>query len=263
MGGSEMKAPRMVLPFLTLAAIALAQPAPSQTQPKFRALAFYTEKTEGDHVDFAHDALRFYAGVAARDGWSWTATTNWDDLNDRNVEQYQLVVWLDDEPHTPAQKQAFQRYMEQGGGWIGFHASAYNDASSGWPWFVSFLGGAVFYGNNWPPLPARLTIESTTSTVTQGFGESYQAPANEWYSWLPNPRDNPKVKVLASLSQENYPLGLKDVLTQGDVPVVWTNTQYRMLYINMGHGARIFDSAVQNRLLQQAVEAVGEKKPLR
>ena len=43
------------------------------------------------------------------------------------------------------------------------------------------------------------------------------------------------------------------------VPVVWTNTEYRMLYINMGHGARIFDSPLQNRLLQQAAEALARR----
>jgi uncharacterized protein len=28
-------------------------------------------------------------------------------------------------------------------------------------------------------------------------------------------------------------LGLKDVITDGDLPVVWTNTRYGILYMNM------------------------------
>jgi type 1 glutamine amidotransferase len=58
----------------------------------------------------------------------------------------------------------------------------------------------------------------------------------------------------------NYPLGLKDVVTGGDLPVVWTNTHYRMLYMNMGHGDKIFTSNLQNRLLEDAILWVGPAK---
>jgi type 1 glutamine amidotransferase len=61
------------------------------------------------------------------------------------------------------------------------------------------------------------------------------------------------VKVLLTLSPSNYPIGMKDVLRSGDLPVMWTNTRYRMLYTNMGHGDRIFTSETQNRLLEDAI----------
>jgi type 1 glutamine amidotransferase len=55
--------------------------------------------------------------------------------------------------------------------------------------------------------------------------------------------------VLVSVSPENYPLGLKDIIPDGDLPVVWTNTNFRMIYMNMGHGIHIFDDATQNKLI--------------
>jgi type 1 glutamine amidotransferase len=45
---------------------------------------------------------------------------------------------------------------------------------------------------------------------------------------------------------------MKEVITSGDVPVVWTNTRYRMLYVNMGHG-NVFSSEIQNKLLENAI----------
>ena len=39
----------------------------------------------------------------------------------------------------------------------------------------------------------------------------------------------------------------------GDVPVVWTNTRYRMIYMNMGHGDKVFSSPVQNRLFENEI----------
>jgi type 1 glutamine amidotransferase len=162
-------------------------------------------------------------------------------------------VWLNDSPHTPSQRAAFEKYMEKGGGWMGFHAAAYNDESTGWPWFVDFLGGAVFYGNNWPPLPALLEVDDRSSSVTRRLSPKFMAPANEWYIWKPNPRANPGVRVLVTLARSNYPIGLKDTIEGGDVPVVWSNSRYRMIYMNMGHGDKIFDSAEQNRLFEDAL----------
>ena len=150
--------------------------------------------------------------------------------------------------------------MQGGGAWLGFHVSAYNDESTGWPWFVDFLGGAVFYGNNWPPLPAKLVVDDDSHPVTRRLPRSFVSPANEWYVWKPNPRLNKQVKVLLTLDPENYPLGLKDTIRGGDVPVVWTNTRYRMIYMNMGHGEKIFDSSEQNKLFEDAILWLGTPK---
>ncbi|MGI4755743.1 MAG: ThuA domain-containing protein [Janthinobacterium lividum] len=216
-------------------------------------LAFYTDKGEKDHVDFAHQAIDFFQKDAAKEHYVWRATQDWNDLLQVSTDTDQLVVWLNDQPHTAAQRSAFERYMDHGGAWLGFHASAYNDSSTHWPWFVNFLGGAVFRNNNWPPLPAILKVEDTNNLVTHQMGTTYTAPANEWYGWYPNPRDNKDVHVLMSLDPGNYPIGLKDTLTSGDIPVVWTNTRYRMLYVNMGHGDKIFSSPIQNAMFMRAM----------
>src|SRR5262249_27324207 len=79
------------------------------TQPK--ALVFFTLNTEADHVLFATDALKFFAEVADRHNFRVEATSNWADLNEDNLKQYQLVVWLNGTAPEP-QQQVFQRYME-------------------------------------------------------------------------------------------------------------------------------------------------------
>ena len=229
-----------------------------------QVLALYSTNVEPDHVAFAKEALRFYAALGSKDHVDLHASTNWDDLSTLTLSKYQVVLWLNDSPHTPAQRAAFQQYMEHGGAWLGFHVSAYNDEDTHWPWFVHFLGGAVFDGNNWPPLPAKLTITQLTandaaSPVTRRLPTSYVAPANEWYIWKPDPRANKDVRVLLTLDPANYPLGLKDIITAGDLPVVWTNTNYKMIYINMGHG-NTFASPTQNFLFEDALLWLGQRR---
>jgi type 1 glutamine amidotransferase len=231
---------------------AAATPPP----PAFKVLALYSTTVEGDHVAFAYDAIRFYSELAARQHFRFDTTSDWTGMS-LHLGEYQVVVWLNDFPHTEEERTSFEHYMDGGGAWLGCHVSAYNDRDTHWPWFVQLLGGAVFFNNSWPPLPAKLIVEDRVHGATVRLPRRYVAPINEWYGWKPNPRTNPAVRVLVSLDTTNYPLGKKDILRSGDVPVVWTNTRYRMLYLNMGHGDQILSSPIQNNLFEDGLLWLG------
>jgi len=245
-----------VLVMLGLAVLSLATASVGEP-PRFKVLAFYSLHVEPDHVLFAESALKFFAECAAKDGFTFDATTDWTNLNDEYLKPYQLVVWLNDSHGDAKQRRAFQRYMENGGSWLGFHAAGYNDQDTNWPWFVDFMGGAVFHINSWPPLPAKLIIDDGNHPIAAGIPHTYDSPNNEWYVWKPSPRLNKDVRVLATLDPSNYPLGLKDVITSGDLPVAWTNTKFKMIYMNMGHGDKIFTSPIQNRFIENAINWLG------
>lgn len=222
-------------------------------QPKtFHVLAFYSTHVERDHADFAIQAIPFFQAMAKRDHFEFKATSNWDDMNPGVLRDYQVVLWLNDFPSTAGQRKAFEDYMEHGGGWMGFHVAGWMENRAAWPWFADFLG-TVFFGNSWPPLPATLTVDAPGHPAVRGLPASFVSPDNEWYSWKPSLRSNPDIKVLMSLAPSNYPLGLKDTLGGGDVPVTWTNTRYKMLYTNMGHGGKILSSATQNMFFEKAL----------
>lgn len=240
-----------------LATLFCSKIAMAQT-PAFRALAFYSTNVEPDHVRTGNEGLAFFREAAAKDDFVFDTTTDWDKLNDNDLKAYQVILWVNDFPHTAAQRAAFERYMEHDGGWLGLHVAGYNDASTNWPWFLDFLGGAVFYTNNWPVQRAKLVIDDPNHPVTKGMPESYEAPSNEWYQWKPSPRLNKNVRVLVTLDPSNYPIGVKDVITQGDMPVVWTNIKYRMVYMNMGHGENVFGNTTQNKLFENAIVWLGE-----
>ena len=50
-------------------------------QPPLHVLAFYSTHAEGDHVEFAVQAVKFYSEAAAAGHYQFESTTNWDDLN--------------------------------------------------------------------------------------------------------------------------------------------------------------------------------------
>ncbi len=243
--------------FFACAVLAFAIPCCAQ-RPAFQVLAFYSTTVEPDHVLFARDALKVFPELAARNHFAFEATTDWNKLDNADPKQYQVVLWLDDSPHTAPQRMGFERYMKNGGAWMGFHFAGYNDESTHWPWFADFLGG-VFYDNSWPPLPALLRADSPAQLLTENLPQTFLSPANEWYGWKPNPRQKNDVHVFLTLDPANYPIGFKDVLTSGDVPVAWTNIRYKMTYLNMGHGDKILSNPVQNRLIAKAIVWLGNR----
>lgn len=211
---------------------------------KFNVIAFYTGKNDLAHISFVNEANRWFAQTAAGYHFSYEATTNWTDLKDETLARYQVVLFLDTRPEAPEQRAAFQRYMERGGGWMGFHFAAFALTPSGypqnWDWYHdTFLGSGEYVSNTWRPTSAVLRVEDTNHPATKGLPVTFKSAPNEWYRWKNNLRSNPDIEVLLSIDPESFPLGTGpkqyEIWHSGDYPVVWTNRKYRMVYVNMGH----------------------------
>ena len=226
-------------------------------QKRFKALLFYSDNVEEAHREFASQAVGFFKKLTVGDGWVLDVSK--DKLPD--LDSYDIVIMPDVIPWGKNDRERFQKYMENGGGWLGFHAAGYNDASTGWDWFQRFLGGVSFLCNTWPPQPALVEVEGSGHPVTKNLPKRYVAPSSEYYQWNPDPRSNPDLRILASLAEENFPMGLKDVVYGGDFPVVWTNTKFRMVYINMGHGDETFSDPTQNLLIINALRWIVSQSP--
>lgn len=260
---------RSILFFFLFCSAALLAPAQQTDEypanyakaPRFKALLYYTTEAEKAHVDFATQAVEFFRRLNYGDGFILDVTTSLAAYPYERLQTYDVVVMLNTTPTEPKERKAFELYMENGGGWVGFHAAGYNDVRTGWPWFVHFLGAGRFYCNNWPPQPAKLTLDRTDHPVTKNLPAAFVAPPSEWYQWTPGPRQNDSVEVLISLSPDNYPIGIKDVVFAGDFPIVWTHKPYRMIYLNMGHGDEEFIDSTQQLLFVNAFRWVVSTSP--
>ena len=218
---------------------------------RFHVLLIWDPSAESAHVDFDQQALHFFRKLSYGEGFTYDIRTSCPTSLD-TLKQYDVVVMLNILPYSPASRTAFEHYMEQGGGWLGFHATGYNDGDTRWPWLNKFLGCGQFLCNNWPPQPALVEVETSQHPVTRSLPSQFVVPASEFYQFSPSPRANKDVEVLVSISPRNYPFGIKDIVAHGDFPIVWTNQKYRMIYLNMGHGDEEFTDATQNLLFTNA-----------
>ncbi|MFI0719453.1 ThuA domain-containing protein [Streptomyces sp. NPDC021224] len=267
--------PRTAIRLLALVALLLAAlMAPfhrAHAAAPFKILAFYDGTYDAAHISFVHEANTWFPQQAAANGFTYTATNDWNQLNTANLANYQVVMFLDNYPHTAAQQSAFRTYMEGGGGWMGFHVAAYNDQTpSDWSWYhETFLGTGTFRSNSWGPTSETLRIEDPNHAATAGLPSTITSSVSEWYSWQNDLRQNPAIDILASMDQSTFPIGTDPNQTwySGYYPIVWSNRNYKMIYNNFGHNAMdyatnttlssTFASPQQNQLLLQGLRWLG------
>ncbi|MDR7370553.1 ThuA domain-containing protein [Flavobacterium aquidurense] len=247
---------------------------------KFKVIAFYTAKNDQAHISFVHEANKWFPKIAEENHFVYDSTSNWDNLNAKFLAQYQVVLFLDTRPETPSQHEAFQKYMEKGGAWIGFHFSAFalndSDYPQNWNWYHNaFLGSGEYGSNTWRPTSAVLRVENQ-DPITKNLPKTFSSQPNEWYRWENDLRKNPDIKILLAIDESSFPLGTgpkaHEIWHNGYYPVVWTNKNYKMLYINMGHNdidyehgtnktlSYTFENKAQNQLIINALLLFGNSK---
>ncbi|MCK7556070.1 ThuA domain-containing protein [Chitinophaga sedimenti] len=249
-------------------------------QPAFNVIGFYTGINDRAHVSYVQEANRWLAETAAKHNFHYDATNDWRNMNPQFLSRYQVVLFLDTRPDSADQRKAFEQYMENGGAWIGFHFSAFALTPSGypqnWDWYHErFLGAGQYKGNTWRPTSAVLKVENRPHPVTQHLPDTFRSAPNEWYSWQHDLRDSAHIRILLSIDKSSFPLGTGpkqwEIWHSGYYPVVWTNTRYRMLYVNMGHNdidyegktnrelSLTFANVLQQRMVPDALLWLGKK----
>jgi uncharacterized protein len=249
--------------------------------PKFHVVSFYTAKNDQAHISYVHEANRWFKKASAQYGFAYDSTNNWNNMNPGFLSKYQVVIFLDTRPDSADQRAAFKQFMDHGGAWMGFHFAGFaltpSDYPQNWDWYHNqFLGSGEYKGNTWRPTTAVLRVEDRSHPATKHLPETFRASPNEWYKWQNDLRTNPDIKILVSIDSSSYPLGTgpkpHEIWHSGYYPVVWTNTRYRMIYINMGHNdidyenktnkelSFTFNNEIQNKLILDALLWLGSGK---
>ncbi|NJB70351.1 hypothetical protein GGR42_000813 [Saonia flava] len=246
----------------------------------FKVLSFYTAKNDLAHISFVKEANKWFSKMGNANGFGYTSTSDWGNLNEEFLSEYQVVVFLDTRPESLDQQIAFEQYMKNGGSWLGFHFSAFALTPSAypqnWDWYHNeLLGSGQYKSNTWRPTSAILRVEDREHPVTKKTPKKIKSAPNEWYRWEHDLRNNSNIKILLSIDPSSFPLGTgpkpSEIWHSGYYPVVWTNINYNMVYFNMGHNdmdyengtneelSSTFSSKNQNKLIIQALLWLAKK----
>jgi uncharacterized protein len=248
----------------------LSSIAAQNTSPKFKVIAFYTARNDKAHISFVHEANAWFPIMAAKYNFQYDSTSNWKNMNAEFLSKYKVVIFLDTRPDDPVQRAAFQKYMEHGGGWIGFHFSAFaltpSDFPQNWDWYhTTFLGSGQYVSNIWRPSKAVLDVDRNFP-ATKNLPKKFITTPNEWYRWEFDLRKNPDIQILCSIDSASFPLGTGpkqyEIWHSGYYPVVWTNKNFKMVYFNMGHNDMDYEHKYDNtdKTLSYTFSSIVEEK---
>ena len=199
--------------------------------------------------------------IADDNTWAIYATENGAVFDDAHLQRFDVVVFLNasGDMLSAPQEQAFQRWMDAGGGWLGIHAAG-DGSHAFWHWYMDNLIGAEFIAHPMDPQFQRATVvvEAAEHPVMNTLPATWEH-LEEWYSWSSSPREQ-GFTVLATVDERSYSpvqkfMGQERDLHMGDHPIAWSNCvgQGRSVYIAMGHQAEAFENREFRLMLKNAL----------
>ena len=246
--------------FSALAAIifvmALVFPTNAHAASRPKVLVF--SKTTGSR----HTSIPF--GIAAVDRLGAENRFDVDhsesatDFTEKNLARYRAVIFLNTTGNilNAAQQNAFEHYIEAGGGFVGIHAAA--DTEYEWPWYEKLLGAHFTSHPEQPNVrTAQIQIIDRNHPATAPLPDRWER-TDEWYNYR---SIYPGIHVLASLDEETYEGG-----TNGsNHPISWYHEfdGGRAFYTGGGHQDSSFSEPLFLRHLLGGIQyAMGDGTPL-
>lgn len=169
-------------------------------------------KTTGFRHDSIPDGIAAIRQLGQQHSFDVAHTEDANQFNDSNLGRYQTIVFLSTtgEVLDNNQQAAFERYVRNGGGFVGVHSAS--DTEYDWAWYGGLVGA---YFRSHPAIQrARLSIEDVAHPSTSGLPAVWERN-DEWYDFRLNPRG--RVKVLATLDEATYNGGQMGA----DHPLAW------------------------------------------
>jgi uncharacterized protein len=211
------------------------------TDIKRPAILVFSKTNGYRHADSIAAANKLFDGMAKEAGWGHYHTESGAAFNADILARFDAVVFnnVSGDVFTPAQRNAFKSFVENGGGFVGIHGTG-GDPSYAWNWYVSELIGAQFIGHPMDPQfqKATITVEDRTHPATRDLPPKWER-TDEWYSFEKSAR-RPGTTVLMTLDETTYSAkGLfgSDIAMGKDHPIAWWHCQGkgRALYSAPGH----------------------------
>ncbi len=228
-----------------------------------RPAVLVLNKTNGFiHKDGIPAADAMLRRIAEQRGWDIFISNNAATHNAGELKKFDLVVWnnVSGDVLTAEQRTALQQWLQQGGGWVGLHASG-GDFKYQWQWYVDTLIGAQFVGHTMEPQfqDADVLVDDPAEGLTAHLSKPWRVPAEEWYAFDRNPRER-GYDILLALDESSYITQGETWMGQdrmeGEHPIAWRHQlgEGRVFYSAIGHQAATYGIPEYQELITRAME---------
>ncbi|HTN67891.1 MAG TPA: ThuA domain-containing protein [Dysgonamonadaceae bacterium] len=233
--------------FLTLTIGIQAQNNEPEFERPIHLLVF--TKTAGYRHESISSGLKMLYDLSEKQNWIITATENDKLLRDDLLSNFDVAVFLSpsDSAIDDAGKEAFEKWMNSGKGFVGIHAASTLEYD--WAYYGKLIG--AYFKNHPPAQESTVVFENTDHPAMKPFkGMESHTFYDEWYTFKENPR--PHVDVLATLDESSIKKFSNDDFRMGDHPIIWSQQKndIRSFYTGFGHTHEAF----QDKLIVEHIK---------
>ena len=155
------------------------------------------------------------------------STENPADFNDQFLGKYDVIIFLNTtgDLFNETQQKALQKYIHNGGGWVGIHAAT--DAEYEWVWYGKLAG--AYFKSHPEQQEAIVRVTARDHIATRMLPAEWRR-YDEWYNYKGVNKD---LEVLAYLDESSYKGGEMD----NQHPIVWYHEFEggKAFYTGFGH----------------------------
>jgi type 1 glutamine amidotransferase len=203
-------------------------------------------KTNGYHHACIPVGIEAIKKLGQENGFSVDTTTDSLLFTKKNLKKYAAVIFLCPTLKVlgPEQEEAFQYYIQQGGGFVGIHSAT--DCEYNWPWYGKLVG--AYFKSHPAQQEAKLMIVDKNHPSTMGMPDSW-VRKDEWYNF----RDlNPDVTVLIKIDESSYTGGENG----NNHPMAWYHEfdGGRAFYTELGHTDESYSDPIYLKHLLGGIE---------
>ena len=185
-------------------------------------------KTAGFHHNSIAKGIPAIQKLGAENNFDVDTTTDVKNFNDKFLKSYQALIFLSPtgSVFNDGQKIAIQKYIHNGGGFVGIHSAT--DFEFDWQWYGNLVG--AYFSSHPNQQVATINVVDTTHPSTQHLPATWTRK-DEWYNYKWLAKD---IKVLLTLDENSYDAG-KDKM--GYHPIAWYHEFEggRAFYTGLGH----------------------------
>jgi type 1 glutamine amidotransferase len=235
----------------------------STAQPK--KVLVYTRNHTPDGKGYVHDniadSVAAIRKMGAENGFGVDATDDPVFFTDANLKQYSALVFSNSNNeafNNEAQREAFKRYIQAGGGFVGIHSASGSERN--WPYFWSVVGGKFLYH---PRLQKfTVSVADASHPSTKGLPASFEWEDECYHLEFMNPDLHPLLVTDPSKLDDNqrakHPFGL----VGNALPLAWTlrTDGGREFYTSLGHKKEDYRNPILYQHILGGIQwAMGDK----
>lgn len=169
----------------------------AQTEEESGSILIFT-KTEGFRHQSIETGVEAVSEIASENEMTTFHTENAAYFQPDSLARFDVVLFLSTTGNilNEQQQEAFEQFIQNGGGFVGIHAAA--DTEYEWPWYGDLVGA---YFESHPEIQeATITVLDKSHPATSFLPDEW-VRTDEWYNY----KDiNPDINVLMNLEESTY-----------------------------------------------------------